>query len=133
MAHNTRAAKRQREAAVALEDLMCEARLIWRRDPQEFQAPSTEDENFRAFFGCRPDVAMIAWDMLASLDMLPDGGTIEHFLWALMFLKVYPRSRVMQVLCGNVDNQTMMKWTMKFVWALAYLEPHVVSFPIPPG
>lgn len=124
---DARSPKRQRESPVTKADMMCEALVIWRRDPHAAAAASSEETTFRAFFGCGPDVAMIAWDMLASLDMTPDGGLITHFLWGLMFMKVYPGTKVMQVLCGNADNETMMKWTMRFVHAIAYLEPHVVS------
>ena len=89
-------------------------------------ADSTEDTNFRAFFGCGAEVAMIAWDMLASLDFLPPDAIITHFLWAFMFMKVYATTRVMQTLCGVVDNETMMKYIMKYVHAIAYLESDVV-------
>ena len=113
-----------------MEDMMCEARLIWRRDPLTAMAESSEDTNFRAFFGCGAEVAMIAWDMMASLDLLPVNAIITHFLWALMFMKVYATTKVMQVLCGGIDNETMMQYVMKFVHALAYLESDVVRRPV---
>jgi hypothetical protein len=86
-----------------------------------------EDLTFHEFFGCGPDVAMIAWDLLHLYALMPDGGGIHHYLWALMWLKVYSRLRVMTALCGRIDKETMMKWVMKFIYAIAYLEPFVVS------
>ena len=54
-----------------------------------------------------------------------------------MFMKVYATTKVMQVLCGGVDNETMMKYIMEFVHAIAYLESDVVRsgrlFPVMPA
>ena len=41
-------------------------------------------------------VALIVWNLLAKHNVLPnnpDPITIIHFLWALLFLKIYPREK----------------------------------------
>ena len=46
-----------------------------------------QDRRFRAHFGVTPNVCSIAWQIVQSqhkLTIIP-----EHFLWALMFLKIY--------------------------------------------
>ena len=81
----------------------------------------------REMFGCSAEGTMIAWDFLGAYDLLPEGGRVEHMLWALMWLKVHGRQRTMCTLAGGVDKKTFTKWSMKFVYALAYLEGVVVS------
>ena len=61
------------------------------------------------------------------MNYLPEGGTIEHLLWALMFMKIYPKRKAMSVLCGGVDKDTWAKWVFIFLDAIACLEPCVVS------
>ena len=50
-----------------------------------------EDRRFREMFGVGPLVALTAWSMLTTLGLLPDNGTLTHYLWALCFLKVYAK------------------------------------------
>ena len=120
--------KRQRDTPIDMAELMQQARIIWRRkNPFEAQAASTEDRKFREHFGCCAEVAMIAWDFLAAYDFLPPDGTIEQFLWSLMFLKVYAKAGPMSTLCGGADYETIMKYVWLFVYALAHLEQYVVS------
>jgi hypothetical protein len=60
------------------------------RSSKEMGAIETEDRRFRELFGVGPLVALAAFAMINELGLLPDGGTLQHFLWALCFLKVYP-------------------------------------------
>ena len=87
---------------------------------------ASEDRTFREHFGCCAEVAMIAWNFLEGYDFLPTDGTIEHLLWALMFLKVYAKTGPMRTLCGGIDNETMMKYIWPFIYGLAYLEQFLV-------
>jgi len=120
--------KRQRETRPDTSDVMYYARRIWRRDdPLKAMAPSTEVRDFREFFGCLPTIFLALWNLLYTLDLLPEGGTIEHLLWTLMFMKIYPKRKQMSALCGGVDKDTWAKWVFIFLDAIAYLEPHVVS------
>jgi len=123
-----RVPKRQRVDPVSIEDIMMHARVIWQRDPNKARAEQTEDTTFREYFGVSAVVCLMCWDMLLAFDLTPDGGCLHHYLWALMWMKVYARMNVMAGLCGGIDKETMMKWVMKFVYAIAYLESHVVSY-----
>jgi hypothetical protein len=124
---DSRPGKRYREAPVTVDDILEHARVIWRRkDPERAMAATTEDRDFREMFGCSPIVALACWDLLLSNNLLPD-GELKHYLWCLMWLKIYGRSKTMSSLCGGVDTKTVMKWVIKFVYAIAYLEPIVVS------
>jgi hypothetical protein len=120
-----RPAKRPRETPVTIDELLEEARIIWRRD-HKVLAESTEDRNFLAFFGCSPSTAMILWDLLDEHSLLPAEGTAKHFLWCLMWMEIYGKNEEMTALCGGIDVKTMMKWVIKFVYAIAYLEPEIV-------
>lgn len=106
---------------------MREARVIWgRQDVNRAMASATEDRDYREMFGCSSEVTMIAWDFLNAYGHLPEGGRVEHMLWALMWLKVYGRKKTMCTLAGGIDFKTYMKWVMQFVHAIAYLEGYVV-------
>lgn len=120
--------KRQREARPQVEDILYFARIIWRRkDPTKPLAASTEDCDFREFFGCSPVVALSLWNLLFTTGYLPAGATLERFLWALIFMKGYPKRKQMSVLCGGVDKDTVTKWVFKFIDAFSMLESYVVS------
>lgn len=120
--------KRQRDTPINMEDLMRQARIIWRRkNPDQVQAASTEDRMCKEHFGCSAEVAMITWDFLAAYDYLPPNATIEHFLWALMFLKIYAKTGPMRSLCGGADSETIMKHVWEFVYGIARMEQYLVS------
>lgn len=125
---NTSHNKRQREAKPDVEDLMVNARKIWRRkNPFQASSANGEDRAFREFFGCQATVALGLWNMLVNTGFLPCGGRMEHLLWTLMYMKVYPKRNAMSVLCGGVNKETWMKWVYNFFDAIAFLEPYVVS------
>jgi len=90
-------------------------------------AASTEVRDFKEFFGCLPSIFLALWNLLYTMGYLPEGGTIEHLLWMLMFMKMYPIRKQMSVLCGGADKDTWAKWVFIFLDAVACLEPHVVS------
>jgi len=127
MAEND-ARKRQREARPDTEDVMYYARIIWQQDdPLKPMAASTEVRDFKEFFGCLPSIFLALWNLLYTMGCLPEGGTIEHLLWMLMFMKIYPKRKQMSVLCGGADKDTWAKWVFTFLDAVACLEPYVVS------
>jgi len=120
--------KRQRETRPDVSDVMHYARITWRQnDPLKPMAASTEVRDFREFFGCLPSIFLALWNLLYTVGYLPEGGTIEHLLWTLMFMKIYPKRKQMSVLCDGADKDTWSKWVFTFLDAIAYLEPHVVS------
>ena len=126
MASNTRA-KRQRETQPSAEDFTFKARIIMHADPFKERAPKEEDKRFHALFGCSCDVAFQVWTELSSRRLLPQGGTMTHLLWTLMFLKVYPSEEAMKRLTGGADNKTTRKWVGLFVQSISDLEPFFVS------
>ena len=119
--------KRQREDEPIIDDVLVHARRIWQRDPYKQRAVSSEDDDFRSFFGCGPIVFLSLWNLLAISNAVPDGGTIEHLLWTLMFLKLYSGQKALCALAGGVDPETFRTWVWKFVLAVAELESEVVS------
>lgn len=120
--------KRARAAEPTVLDVLRCAREIWGRDTRKRAPTLTEDRKFREFFGCGPLVALSAWSLLVKTDYLPEKGTMEQFLWALMCLKIYGKEAVLCNLAGGVDPQTLRHWVWdEFIPALALLEPEVVS------
>ena len=104
------------------------AREIWHRGRNsKVKAASSEDRDFREFFGCGLSVASEVWDVLKKEDVLPQDGLTCHLLWALMFMKIYGKEKNLCTLAGGVDKKTFRKWAWLFVIAIANLESSVVS------
>jgi hypothetical protein len=114
-------------------DLMYHAWVMWgRENPFEYTTAQGEDQKFQDYFGCGPFVAFESWNLLVLHDLLPESdngtkGTMEQLLWALLFMKQYPKSKPLKKLCGGVDLKTICKWCFDFIEALAMLESEVVS------
>ena len=123
-----RAEKRAREEAPTLNDLMVEARRIWKRnkDPSIAASAQTEDRTFWEFFGCGPFVLFAIWSRLIIKECLPEGGTMEKLLWSYLYMKVYAKMAVLCVLCGGIDTKTLRKWVWLFITAVAEMEPGYV-------
>ena len=63
------------KAQKSLECVMMEiARGMWGRDNKLKRCESTEDRDFREFFGCGCFVASKTYAYLLSIDLFPDGG-----------------------------------------------------------
>lgn len=126
MEDNARA-KRQREADPSVADLLVWARKSWQHEnPYVRSTAAQEERKFRSSFGCGPFVALTAWCMLVHHDTVPAGGTMEHFLWTLIFLKGCPKEAHLKILCGGADPKTIRLWVWRFLDALADLEPDLV-------
>ena len=108
-------------------DMMIIARATWGRDNKKGRCENTENRDFREFFGYGCIVATKIYELLVGEDLLPIGGHLEHFLWALMFMKIYGKGRNLCTLAGGVDKKTFRKWAWLLVVAIAYLEAKVVS------
>jgi hypothetical protein len=50
-----------------------------------------EDCQFRSLFGARQDIVEMVWGMLGKGGLHPEKSEPKHLLWALYFMKVYPR------------------------------------------
>ena len=119
--------KRPPECPPELEDFYSAGRDIMRRSNKKFGAIATEERRFRELFGCGAPIALTLWRMLVEEETIPEGGTIQHFLWALMFLKVYGKEAQLCSLAGGIDPKTLRKWVWSFITPIADLEEKLVS------
>jgi len=73
----------------------------------------------------------IVRDLLVQDSLLPDKGHPKHLLWALHFMKAYPKQgpacATVGASSGAVDAKTFRKWVWAFIKAIAELEEVVVS------
>ena len=84
-------AKRQHDLST-MEDFYQVAKDVQRRTGPKMAADVMENRCFHEYFGVGVAVAIYAWTLLTELDLLPDGAEISHLLWAMSFLKCYPRT-----------------------------------------
>ena len=107
------------------------ARDIQNRATHHVGAASTEKRHFREFFGAPIHVVEIVWELIKRDSLLPEGGRPKHLLWALHFLKVYPKQSpgcsAVGASAGAVDPKTHRKWVWAFIDAVANLVDTVVS------
>ena len=87
--------KESKSLKTELHFLLAFAREMWGRDKNRIQSTATEDCNFHEFFGCGAIVAHNIWQLLVDNCLLPDGGCMNHLLWALMLMKVYGKEKTM--------------------------------------
>ena len=123
--------KRKRESVPTPDDFMLIGKEVQNKSGRSLGAPMSEDRAFRDFFGTSAIVAMIVWNLMVEHQLLPEGGTIIHFLWTLFFFKVYPLQGPACSAAGGsngaVDPKTWRKYIWPFVYAVASLESIVVS------
>jgi hypothetical protein len=90
-----------------------------------------EAQLFCEFFGMSVRVVEILWELIVCDKLRPRGGRSEHLLWALYFMKVYPKQdpdfSVVGASAGAVDPKTHRKWVWAYVEAIAKLMDVVVS------
>ena len=65
--------------------------LMYRPSRRDGRWSSTETRLFRKFFGTSERVIKLVWELVVRDELRPRGGCPEHLLWALHFLKVYPK------------------------------------------
>ena len=106
------------------------AKEIQNRSGSAVGSGATEDRRFRDYFGCSVIVALLAWNLMVTCGHLPADGTIAHFLWALHFMKVYPKQDEGSAVAGGsggaMDPKTWRKYSWPMIYALSLLEQHVV-------
>jgi hypothetical protein len=107
------------------------AREIQNRESRPVCAASTETRHFREFFGAPTHVVEKVWELIKRESLLPEGGRPKHLLWALHFMKVYPKQSpgcsTVGTSAGAVDPKTHRKWVWAFIDAVANLDDVVVS------
>ena len=71
------------------------------------------------------------WELLKRDSLLPEGGRPKHLLWALRFLKVYPKQSpgclAIGASAGANNPKTHCKWVWAFINAITNLVAAVVS------
>jgi hypothetical protein len=99
------------------------ARDIQNRASHHVGAATTETWHFRELFGTSVLVVKTVWELLERDSLLPEGGHPKHLLWALHFMKVYPKQSpgclTVGASAGAVDPKTHRKW----VWAQSHRQP----------
>ncbi len=107
------------------------ARNIQNRASRCVGVATTETRHFREFFGTSVLVVEKTWELLERDSLLPEGGRPKHLLWALHFMKVYPKQSpgcsAVGASAGAVDPKTDRKWVWAFIYADANLVDVVVS------
>jgi len=112
-------------------DFKALARDIQNRASHRVGAATTETRHFREFFGTSVLVVEKTWELLERDSLLPEGGHPKHLLWALHFMKVYPKQSpgcsAVGASAGAVDPKTHRKWVWAFIDAVDNLVDIVVS------
>ena len=76
---------------------------------------SPEDIRFRGYFGLSAEVALEAWEMMEELDCLPPSPWLQHYLWALAFMRLYPANdKALSSALGGSDAKTIQK----YIWPM---------------
>jgi len=105
------------------------ARDIQNRTSHRVSAATTETRHFREFFGTSVLVIEKTWELLESerYSLLPP----KHLLWALHFMKVYPKQSpgcsAVGASARSIDPKTHRKWVWAIIDAIAELVDIVVS------
>ena len=103
---------------------------VQNRSDRSIGSSKTEDRRFRDYLGVSVVITLLAWNMMIMYGHLPADGTISHFLWALHFMKVYPKqdegSAAARGSGGDMDPKTWWRYAWPVVYAISLLEQHVV-------
>ncbi len=95
-----------------------------------------EDHHLHNFFGANLSIVSMVWDMLVANGLRPEKSRPKHVLWALYFLKVYPKQSpgclVVGASTGTVDPRTMRKCMWQFIENISNLTDKVVSLFVQP-
>ena len=87
-----------------------------------------EDVRFRGFFGANVATVIDAWKQMEGEGLLPVDLFFRHFLWALLFMCLYPKNEhELCALVGGHDPKTVRAKTWPFIFALYELNFYVVS------
>jgi hypothetical protein len=109
----------------------CDARDIMNRLRGKVGMAAREDRRFREHFGASFAIVQMVWDMLEEEGLLPEKDEPKHLLWALYFLKCYPKEGPSCTIVGGskgaIDPKTMHKWVWLFLERICELADHVVS------
>ncbi len=95
------------------------ARDIQNRALRRVGMAMAEARHFGEFFGTSVLIVKKTWELLKRDSLLPEGGRPKHLLWALHFMKAYPKQSpgcsAVSVAAGAVDPKTHRKWVWAFI------------------
>jgi len=122
--------KRRRETEPSPEDFILIGKDIQNKSGQPIGLASTEERAFCEFFGTTAVVVANLWRIVSEQDIIP-GETIQHLLWALHFMRAYPKEgaacATVGGLGGAIDPKTLRKYIWPFIYTIADLSSVVVS------
>ena len=124
-------AKRKKTTEPSVDDLYRLGKELQNRSGSSIGAFTCEDRRFRSFFGCGASVALVCWNTLSQYGAIPEGGMIIHMLWAMYWMKCYPKQEEASAISGGsggaIDPKTWKKYYWPFVQAIASVCDDVVS------
>ncbi len=107
------------------------AREVMNRSNKKIGTAAMEERQFRSFFSAQKEIVLKVWGMLGEGSLHPENSKPKHLLWALYFLKVYPREgpgcSAVGGSKGAIDTMTMQKWVWLFLECIAKMADNVVS------
>ena len=119
--------KRQKTMTEGILELLKVAKELWKRDRVVIRSTKQEDQEFRSMFGIGAITTITSYNLIIVNSLMPSGGLMMHFLWALFFLKGYATEGTICKLAVVDDPKTLRKLRWPFISALLYLESEVVS------
>ncbi len=124
--------KHRRETEPLPEDFILIGKDIQNKSGQSIGSLLTEERAFREFYGTTAAVVAKLWSFLLQRDMIPEEGMANHIMWALFFMKAYPKEGVTCLTVGGVggaiDRKILRKYIWPFIHKIAELLSAVVSF-----
>ena len=87
------------------------------------------ERRWRQHFGVSLDVSVVIWQLMQKNDLITHTTKVEHMLWALYFLKVYPYEGE-GASKADCYEQKWRERTKAFIHAMSWLELEVVSYHI---
>ncbi len=79
------------------------------------------NRRFRSGLGISSHVCSWYWNRLEEERLLPTGFQPKHFIWTLLFMKLYCAESVNAAICG-CDEKTFRKWSWLGMQAIGELE-----------
>lgn len=86
-----------------------------------------EDATFRERIGAPVVVVHQMWHLIQKNTSYCDGQPFLHYLWALVFLRNYPKEKTLCKLIGVRDIKTFKRAAFPFISAMAAVASFVVS------
>lgn len=86
-----------------------------------------KDRDFESFFGVTEEQCAVTYNLCTW----PDGITLDHLLWGLLFLKVYATTSVLMRLAGAGSRATFRKKVWIVLGVLRAQSESLVSFHLP--